>query len=148
MPISLSAVQLSALERKLQEVHEEATEKAIRHLAYIGEQALVYARDGIRANNYKDQTRNLRGSTSYVVLRDGRPVVGAQPLPSAPQEGQQVASQLIAQLATQHPRGLALIVVAGMHYAIHLESRGYDVLSGAEATARRLARQLLKATSL
>ena len=46
-------------------------------------------------------------------------------------EGQALAEEL----AKRFSNGYALIVVAGMHYAYYVETRGYDVLDSAERNA-------------
>ena len=56
------------------------------------------------------------------------------------QEGIKVAEQLAASVG----RGYALIVVAGMHYALYVESRNYDVLDSAERLAEQIVPDMLR----
>ncbi|MGV4578106.1 hypothetical protein ACQ1R5_10635 [Ornithobacterium rhinotracheale] len=43
----------------------------------------------------------------------------------------------------KYPRGYVLVVVAGMNYALYVESKGYNVLSTAEQLAEREVPRLL-----
>lgn len=56
--------------------------------------------------------------------------------------GQQTGKSYIRQLAAKYPSGIALIVVAGMNYAVHVQKR-FDVLDSAELKAEEIIPQLL-----
>jgi len=51
-------------------------------------------------------------------------------------------------LVSQYPKGICLIVVAGMNYARYVAARGYDVIDSAELHARQLVPQMLKQLGL
>jgi len=53
-------------------------------------------------------------------------------------------AQLIDELAAQYPKGMILVVVAGMEYAAAVESKGYDVISGASFVAQDLMTYMKK----
>ena len=125
---------------------ERETERIIKalvyNLAYVGEQVLNEARS---TNSYKDQTGNLRSSIGYVIAVDGRIVqtssfetvrTGGQ----GSQEGRAFAEQLVSQF----PKGICLIVVAGMNYASYVSAKGYNVLDTSELLAERLVPQMLR----
>lgn len=141
MAISLQDAQLRDLEAELHRIKEAAMEVAMRRLSAIGEQAVIYARQS-HPKDYTDRSGNLRSSIGYVVLREGRKVVGG--VPSGTPEGTAAARELLDKIAAQHPHGLVLIVVAGMRYAVYVEAREKDVLSGAELVAQRLVRKKMK----
>ncbi len=58
-------------------------------------------------------------------------------------EGKAKAESLLERLASEQSSGICLIVVAGMNYAVYVESRGKNVLSSAELLAERMVPQLL-----
>ena len=110
----------------------QAMDKAvILNLSYLGELCLTNYRS---LKTYRDQTGNLRASGGYVVVKNGQIVKsdfsGSSPLGAS--TGQSYAESLAAQVGA----GYALIVVAGMNYALAVESRGLDVLSSTEQLAK------------
>lgn len=118
-------------------------EKAmIRTLAYCGETCLNVARS---TNSYKDRTGNLRSSIGYVVSVDGKIVEKSDfQIVKNGDKGTKQGAEFARQLVRRFPKGICLIVVAGMEYAIHVKNRGYDVLDSAELTADRIVPSLLK----
>lgn len=110
----------------------------LRVLRIVGERAVEYARS---LNTYQDQTGNLRSSIGYVIYYNGSQIDrnfkkvlnGGEGI----SEGEKHASRSIPK------SGFALVVVAGMDYALAVQTRGYDVLDGAEGIAEKeLQRQL------
>ncbi|PPL04975.1 hypothetical protein [Parapedobacter indicus] len=104
----------------------------LRGLRLVGEKAVAHARG---LNTYMDQTGNLRSSIGYAIYHDGtlvernfRQVIG----------GAEGVSEGERHAASNVPRsGFALVVVAGMDYAMAVQSRGLDVLDGAELEAEK-----------
>jgi hypothetical protein len=119
------------------------TEQAVLNtLAYVGETCVNIARIG---GSYTDQTGNLRSSTGYVLVKNGR-VVHASAF-EAEKRGGDGASKgraFAEQKAREHTKGIALIVVAGMKYAAYVAASGRDVLDSAELRADQLVPQLLE----
>lgn len=104
----------------------------LRGLRLVGEKAVAYARS---LNTYMDQTGNLRSSIGYVIYHDGRALERnfKQVL-----EGSEGVAEGEKHAARQIPnRGFALVVVAGMDYALAVQTKGYDVLDGAEIEAEK-----------
>lgn len=108
-------------------------------LQYIGEECVGIARE---QGTYKDRTGNLRNSVGYVITHNGNIInrnfeqrVASKVVDAANGIGVQEGQQLAEELAKRIKKGYALIVVAGMHYAYYVESRGYDVLDSAERNA-------------
>lgn len=125
-------------------------------LSYLGEQCVNKARE---LNTYRDQTGNLRNSIGYVIAKNGR-VIKSNFKRSAKVKGESgrynkgskdgtlSGRELARSLASQFTDGYALIVVAGMDYALKVESMGKDVLTSAEQFAEAelpgMLRQLQK----
>lgn len=120
----------------------------IRNLAYVGETCVNVARD---TNSYKDQTANLRSSIGYILIKNGEVIqmssfqkekdkdgnIGGD---AGVLEGPKFAKSLIKNF----PQGIVLVVVAGMNYAHHVASNGYDVLDSAQLVAEKLVPEIMK----
>lgn len=139
----------------LEKGQEQTLSLLIRNLAYIGEQTVRIAR---LRGSYTDRTGNLRSSTGYVIVRDGRiiqtggfePVNGPEPNPVHPNtEGPKKGIELAKELATQVGQGcISLIVVAGMNYASYVTDKGYDVLDSSYLETKRMIPKMLKQLGL
>lgn len=78
--------------------------------------------------DYADQTRNLRGSIGYFILKGGAVVnygFGNDEQHSAKGE----AAARTAVQGVQKKSGYQLVFVAGMDYASYVESKGYNVIT-------------------
>lgn len=111
---------------------DTATVAALHH---VGEQAVKYAREipdpDNGGNGFKDHTGNLRSSIGYAIYYNGRQIESAYgDKPEGASQGQKLADQ-----AAKGTRGYALVVTAGMYYAVYVESKGRDVLTSAEQKA-------------
>jgi hypothetical protein len=115
----------------------------IELLDYVGLECVKEART---ARRYTDRTGNLRSSTGYYVLYEGRVVKkgGFEAVSPQAAQGPSEGAKFIARVASEHPSGIVLIVVAGMSYAAYVEANGYNVLDSAEKMAGKLVPQLLK----
>lgn len=133
----------------------------------IGEECVKIAREP-HAHDYHDITGNLRSSIGYVILVDGKPVVGgnfaAVSVPAGKRkvktpdgkvrtiyvggdgsEGQKAGQDLLKTLQAKFPWGVVLIICAGMKYAAYVEAIHHkDVLTSAELKMESLAKELLK----
>lgn len=138
-----------------QKVHNTFAEYSLRiHRAivtimqYIGEECVRIARE---QGTYGDVTGNLRNSIGYVLMRNGDIIsqnfeerVASKVVSAANGKGILEGQELAAELAKQVGKGYALIVVAGMHYAYYVETKGYDVLDSAERNAQQRVPILVK----
>lgn len=132
----------SYIERKL----EIWRQLLIRKFSYIGEQVLNAARS---TDSYKDQTGNLRSSLGYVVAVDGRVAdISSFAVVKNGQEGSKTGADYARKLARKYPKGIVLIVCAGMNYAAYVSAKGYDVVDSAELLADRLVPQMLRQLGL
>jgi hypothetical protein len=125
---------------------EEKTREIIDKMCYVGEQCLNQARS---TDTYKDRTGNLRSSIGYVVVVNGN-IVQASSFRQVKNgsKGSSDGERYARQLADKFPKGICLIVVAGMNYAGYVSARGYDVLDSSELLAERLVPQMLRQLGL
>lgn len=163
---------LGAIERGLRELPDKVGSLVVEKLCYAGESAVNKARklphppeslwkttndkgetvvkSPVPAHqpNYIDWTANLRSSIGYVVVADGEIVQissfeAVQGEKGNGEEGSQKGRQFAEELAGKYATGYALILVAGMHYAAYVQSKGYDVLNSAAIEAEEVAERLL-----
>lgn len=137
---------MSEIDRYTEQKLKGLEQAVIRTLTYCGELCLNVARS---TNSYKDQTGNLRSSIGYVVTVDGR-IVNQSDFETVKKggDGSKQGAAFAKQLVRRFPKGICLIVVAGMEYAAHVTNMGYDVLDSAELTADRIVPGLLKSLKL
>lgn len=117
--------------------------KAIRILKRAGELAVNEARTVSTGKNWTDRTGNLRSSIGYVICEDGRPITQSdfqQVLPTA-ESGPETGRNYALSIASG-TKGLALVVVAGMNYAVYVADKGYNVLSSSQILAEKLIPEL------
>ena len=135
-----------AIIQEIEEQAERIREALICNLDAIGEECVNAARiTAMKGRDYKDQTRNLRSSTGYVVVVNGEIVSGSSfEAIEGGMEGAQKGYDFAKRLAASHTNDIALIVVAGMEYAEYVAAKGYDVLDTAEIRAEELVNQLIQ----
>lgn len=116
----------------------------LMRLHRIGQTFVTNARN---SGAYKDQTGNLRSSIYYEIFKDGVRVGGDLETGKGG-TGTQKARALIRRLerdvVTMYPRGFCLVVVAGMEYALWVEAKGKDVLTGSSFIAKKQLRQAVE----
>ncbi len=139
----------------MQQVHSRFAEFSLRvhkavvtTLQYVGEQCVKIARE---QGTYGDVTGNLRNSIGYVLTYNGDILhqnfeerIASKIVSAANGKGILEGQALAAELVKQAGDGYALYVVAGMHYAYYVETRGYDVLDNAERFAQQKVPSLIK----
>lgn len=114
----------------------EVDRQLIESLTRVGEEAVKLAKMIPPERGFKDRTGNLRSSIGYVVLVDGKPVNVAFAAVKGGHAGVNEGQRLALQVGSK-TEGYALVVVAGMNYAVHVESKGRDVLTSAEKLAEK-----------
>jgi hypothetical protein len=110
-------------------------DETVRTLQAIGEKAVAYARSipppDMGGRGFKDRTANLRSSIGYAVYQDGRQLTSSyEGTAEGTSEGERLADSVGGST-----EGTALVVTAGMYYAVYVESKGRDVLTSAEQRA-------------
>lgn len=114
----------------------------IYNFCAIGEKVCNAA---IERGSYTDRTGNLRNSVGYVVIVDGQVYeFGSFGKSDGNSEGKSTGQSYARSLAGKFPKGIVLIVVAGMNYASYVSAKGYNVLDSSELLAEQLVPKLLK----
>lgn len=121
----------------------EVERQIIESLCRVGEEAVKLAKLIPPERGFNDQTGNLRSSIGYVVVKDGKPVNVSFGAVKGGHAGVNEGQRLALQIGSNYTDGYALVVVAGMNYAVHVESKGRDVLTSAEKFAEKeIAKEL------
>lgn len=110
----------------IDDFERECIDDAIAYLVSVGHSAYEKA---VQGRAFQDRTHNLMSSIGWAVTHSGKVVeVGGFEGPG--NEGRTAGLQLVDKAKLRN--GLQLIFVAGMHYATHVESKGYDVNTAGE----------------
>ena len=133
---------LDEIDEMFSNIIDEMDSQIIETFQHAGEIAISFARQP-HAKDWHDQTHNLRSSIGYTIFRDGVAISGLFEAINGGEEGVAEGKRL-AQSVGKDTKGIALVVVAGMRYAIFVESKGYDVLTGAELEATKHVSDELK----
>ena len=137
------------IQRFLEKEVGKNVQRLIKSLQYVGEQVVNGIRDG-SMSNWNDRTGNLRSSIGYIVSVDGVPqnISGFEQVDGPQREEGFNANQsrnYAQTLASLYPRGIALIVVAGMEYASYVEAmENKTVLAQGEIEARTLIEEMIR----
>jgi len=132
----------SEIDKYIDDTVRRAEEAIVYNLKYVAEQVLNEARS---TNSYKDRTGNLRSSLGYVIAVDGRIVsTSSFNTVSGGSEGSREGRKFAESLVSRFPKGIVLIVVAGMNYAKYVSARGYNVLDTSEVLAEQLVPQMCR----
>src|SRR5574344_1181786 len=138
--VDLSSV-LAQFEHGLDQLKEETTDAL--QLACIATIAAARC-----LNTYTDRTGNLRSSLGYVIYRDGIKLgedFEAHPASESGSEGVSKAKAIADSVASEYAGQTIAVLVAGMNYAVYVESRGFDVISGPMQQFTTLFEQYLRA---
>lgn len=111
---------------------------SVQAMGYLGMKCVNYARTVPAEIGFTDRTGNLRSSIGFKVFNGGTAVQedykqvldGAEGMKS----GKALADSVGA-MCGEHQ--IMLVVTAGMDYAIYVESKGRDVITGSELLAER-----------
>lgn len=116
----------------------------ITQLRVLGERCVNHAREIDKLIGFEDHTGNLRSSIGYVIYLNGKLVGENFEKVRSGDEGLDKGRKLAKEIAGKYPRGFLLVVVAGMEYAICVESNNRDVLTSAEHLAEKELPGMLK----
>ena len=107
-------------------------------LSKLGEECVVKIRDRSKEESWIDQTGNLRSSVGYAIYDYGvKQIESAFEVVLNGTDGVSEGQKMISQLGREYSQVFALVVVAGMNYASHVESlENKDVLAAAELWAK------------
>lgn len=136
----------SQIDAYIKERMERLKQAVIYNLCAIGEKV---RNEAIESGSYKDRTKNLRSSVGYIVVVDGQVYkTGSFGKPDGSSEGKSTGMSYAHSLAGKFPKGIVLIVVAGMRYASYVSAKGYNVLDSSELLADQLVPKMLKQLGL
>ena len=135
----------------LQREVQRNVQRVIATLQYIGEKVVNQIRTS-DISEWTDQTGNLRSSIGYIVAVDGSPVgsskferVDGPKRDTTEEDGSAMGRQYAESLCALYPKGIALIVVAGMEYASYVEAmENKVVLAQAEIEAQKMALDMIQ----
>ncbi len=114
----------SSLDKRFAEIRQKIQTCSTDYLKEVGER--LYA-DAIESKTYTDRTGRLTASIGYGVVQDGKLVhTGGFGGGEGGQEGLRTLDDAISGYST--PGTTALILVAGMPYAVYVSRKGYNVL--------------------
>lgn len=132
----------SQIDAYIKERMNRLKQAIIYNLCAIGEKV---RNEAIENGSYKDRTKNLRSSVGYVVVVDGKVYKASEfGKPDGNNEGRTTGLSYARSLVGKFPKGIVLIVVAGMNYASYVSAKGYNVLDSSELLADRLVPKMLK----
>ena len=127
---------------------ERINDALLMELQAIGEKVVNHARDLKPPISFTDQTGNLRSSIGYGIYINGKPITKNFKDASGPKgnkgQGRRKGEKFANSIARKLPKGISLVVVAGMEYAYYVEANNRDVLTSAERLAKELVPEMLK----
>jgi hypothetical protein len=108
--------------KEVQQQAETLYQKIINTFIYDAEAFIVNARGQMQDHamgTYMDQTTHLRNSIGYFIFHNGELV----------HEKNEIVTNKAKIQEFIKPSGFQMILIAGMNYASHVESKGYNVIS-------------------
>lgn len=132
------------IEHWFDKFQDRAEEKILKLLQAGGEKFVEIAR---KNGSYHDQTGNLRSSVGYVIAKDGDIIVANFEKSEKGTEGVKGMSkgrQLATEVSLSYTGGYILVGVAGMDYAVSVEARGNEVVTGASIQCNEYLKEALQ----
>lgn len=137
---------LSEVDRILYKSFEILKDEITNCLVKLGEECIAKIRDRSGNESWYDQTGNLRSSIGYAVYEHGiKQLQSAFRTILNGSDGSAEGQRMINQLGKEYSQTYALVVVAGMNYASHVEAlENKDVLASTELWAKSVVDARLK----
>ncbi len=138
----MSEIRMVTSTKAIDELFRQAAkiifDKVQYNLNYLGLQCVRRVRDRSAGESWIDQTGNLRSSIGYAIYSYGqKQIESAFDSVLGGSEGSQKGRQMVAELASKYSSTYALVVVAAMEYAEHVEAiESKDVLASTEIYAK------------
>lgn len=134
---------LSDMQNYAKQQVDRVNKAVISTYQFVGE---TFVRNARLSGNYNDITGNLRSSIFYIIMSNGKVVdenfeEGSNGSDRA--TGTVTAQQLAEELASEYPKGIVLILGAGMHYAKYVEDKGREVISASSSLAATQLKELI-----
>lgn len=127
---------ISDIQKRFEAFANAIEAEQIKSLEMLGEMCVTHAKELPPEIGFGDITANLRSSMGYGIFKDGIAIRYSYEQVKQGEQGVEVGRQLAEDIG-RTTEGLALVVTAGMNYAIHVEAKGRDVLTSAELMAKR-----------
>lgn len=148
----MSEIKMTTDPSKLDDLIKKAAEilynRIVYNLSYLGETCVRKIRDRSGDESWFDQTANLRSSIGYAIYSYGQKIIeSAFRTINGGSEGSSQGRKMVDELSSQYSDTYALVVVAAMEYAEHVEAlENKDVLASTYLYAKRVvAKHLQKA---
>lgn len=130
------------LKAELKAALDEVDKMVLKVLQRLGEECVRLVKDRPQEQSWFDQTGALRSSIGYVILKDGKQCRRGG---FGRDEGGRKGISYAEELESRFDSGWALIIVAGMHYAVYVEAmEGKDVLASAELYAQKRLPEMMR----
>ena len=133
-----SSFDREAMKHRFDAFLDEIEKQQIEALQELGEMCVTEMRLN---KGYMMQTGALLSSSGYSIYKDGVAIHTAFEAAQGAQSGAAAKGmkkgKALADKVGAETKGLSLVVVAGMNYAVYVESKGYNVISSAEHLAQR-----------
>ena len=144
-------IDISQIRDQLEREVRKNIHRVIASLQYVGETVVNEIRTS-HISDWNDRTGNLRSSVGYILSVDGQPMnmsgferVDGPDREKSTEDGSESGRAYAQSLCSLYPKGIALIVVAGMEYAAYVEAmENKVVLAQGEIEARKLVSEMLQ----
>lgn len=129
-------IDMTAIDDYIAERFQVMLQQLVSGVKKVADDGVALARSKSRSNGWTDHTGDLRNSIGYIISLDGKivhenfetSVNGTIPSTNDPKKiGRDLAISVISSIP-----GIAFVLVAGMNYALKVESGGVDVITSAE----------------
>ena len=140
--MKIKAEGLVDLKRYIRQSGDRFLRAYLDELDRIGMKVVTAIRTG-EASFWNDHTGALRSSIGYVIMCDGRRYSeNFEVVNGRGAEGKQNAMTFAAELAANYPKGIVLVIVAGMEYAEYVEKiKSRTVLEDGKFLANELVKK-------
>lgn len=137
---------MSAVDKLFEEAAKIVYDRISYNLHYLGMSCVVRIRDRSGEASWYDQSGNLRSSVGYAIYSYGRKEIeSAFEIILGGDAGSQKGKKMVSDLASKYSDTYALVVVAAMEYAEHVEALdSKDVLASTEVWAKKEVGKYLK----
>lgn len=133
-----SSFDREAMKHRFDAFLDEIEKQQIETLQELGEMCVTEMRLN---KGYMMQTGALLSSSGYSVYKDGVAIHTAFEAAQGAESGAAAkgmkSGKALADKVGNETKGLSLVVVAGMNYAVYVESKGKNVIASAERLAQR-----------
>lgn len=138
-----AAFKIADIEGYIIQQANAANKAVIQTFQFVGE---TFVRNARLSGNYNDITGNLRSSIGYIILKDGEQLSAnfeQGPKGTDRETGVLRAAEVAGEVGVKYPKGIVLVCVAGMDYALYVEAKGLEVITNSSLEATTQLKALL-----